>query len=254
MTKTLTMATAEPFFIPAGKTGCLLIHGFTGTPKEMRMLADALALEGYTVLAPRLFGHATNPQDMSRARADDWIASVEDGLNLLKGCTDTQVVMGLSMGGVLALIAAARFDCRAAVTFSAPCSLPHDPRAWLLPLIGRLNLPIKKGKPDWRNLAAAQEHKDYPYYPSRAIIELDRLIKLMQGELENIRVPVMLVQSRADRGIPPESLETIYNRLPTAEKTSFWVEDSGHVIICEPERERIFSQVGAFLKQVLKDA
>ena len=82
--KTLTMQTAEPFFISGGKTGCLLIHGFTGTPKEMRMLGDFLAAEGYTVLAPRLFGHATAPADMARARWADWVASVEDGMNLLK--------------------------------------------------------------------------------------------------------------------------------------------------------------------------
>jgi len=251
MTKYLTMPTAEPFFIPGGNTGCLLVHGFTGTPKEMRMLGDALAQEGYSVLAPRLFGHATIPQDMSRARFNDWIACVEDGLNLLKGCTDRQVVMGLSMGGVLALIAAARFDCCAAVTFSAPCALPHDPRAWLLPLIGRLNLRINKNEPDWRNPAAALDHKDYPFYPSRAIIELDRLIKVMQHELGNIHVPVMLVQSRTDEGIPSESLETLYNLLPAIDKTRLWVDNSGHVIIREPEREKIFSSVGEFLKRVI---
>lgn len=254
MTASLTMLTAEPFFIPGGETGCLLVHGFTGTPKEMRMLADSLAQENYTILAPRLFGHATNPKDMSRARCDDWIASVEDGLNLLKGCTDRQVVMGLSMGGVLALIAAARFDCCAAVTFSTPCGLPHDPRAWLLPLIGRLNFSIRKGKPDWRNPEAALDHMDYPFYPSRAIIELDRLIKIMLGELINISIPVLLVQSRVDKGIPAESLEKLYTRLGDIDKTGYWVDDSSHVIIREPEREKIFAEVKSFVKRINKPA
>ena len=253
MTQPLTMKSAEPFFIPGGKTGCLLIHGFTGTPKEMRMLADALALSGYTVLAPRLFGHATTPQDMSRARCHDWIASVEDGMNLLKGCTDRQVVMGLSMGGVLALIAAARFKFNAVVTFSTPCSLPRDPRSWLLPLIGRLNLRIGKGAPDWRNPDAALDHKDYPFYPSRAIIELDYLIKVMLQELMNVHIPVMLVQSKTDTGIPAESLEVIFSRLPDIDKSKFWVENSGHVIIREPEREKIFTEVISFLKRVIKE-
>ncbi len=252
MTDPLTMRSAEPFFIPGGRTGCLLIHGFTGTPKEMRMLGDSLALEGYTVLAPRLFGHATTPEDMARARCNDWIASVEDGMNLLKGCTDKQVVMGLSMGGVLTLIAAARYDFAAAVTFSAPCALPHDPRSWLLPLIGRLNLRINKGKPDFRNLEAAKDHKDYPFYPSRAIIELDRLIRIMLGELANIRIPVLLVQSNTDGGIPAESLEKMYTKLPEIDKSAFWVENSGHVIIREPEREQIFTEVKSFMLRVLK--
>lgn len=254
MTPPLTMPSAEPFFLPGGRTGCLLIHGFTGTPKEMRMLGDSLALEGYTVLAPRLFGHATTPEDMVRARFNDWIASVEDGMNLLKGCTDHQVVMGLSMGGILSLIAAARYDFCAAVSFSAPCALPPDPRAWLLPLLGRLNLRLPKGKSDWRNLEAARDHKDYPYYPARSIIELDGLIKFMLGELKDIKIPVMLVQSKTDKGIPSESMETLYHKLPEIDKSMLWVENSGHVIIREPEREIIFTEVKSFLKRVLKDA
>jgi Esterase/lipase len=97
------MQGAEPFLYQGNDTGCLLLHGYTGTPFEMRMLADHLHQAGYTVLAPRLFGHATQPQDMNRARWQDWMASVEDGLNLLKTCTRRQVVMGLSMGGMLTL-------------------------------------------------------------------------------------------------------------------------------------------------------
>ncbi|NTV37277.1 MAG: carboxylesterase, partial [Anaerolineaceae bacterium] len=56
------MSTAEPFLLPGGKVGCLLIHGFTGTPKEMRWWGEDLAGRGYTVLAPRLAGHATTPK------------------------------------------------------------------------------------------------------------------------------------------------------------------------------------------------
>lgn len=251
MTTTLTIQSAEPFFIPGGKTGCLLVHGFTGTPKEMRMLGDSLALSGYTVLAPRLFGHATQPGDMRRARWSDWVASVEDGMNLLKGCTDRQFVMGLSMGGVLALIAAARFDFIGAVTFSAPSSLSNDSRSFLIPLLGRLNLHIAKGKPDWRNLEAAKDHRDYPYYPSRAILELDRLIKVMREELKKVRTPTLLVQSKGDTTIPSESMDYLYQNISSKDKSKFWVENSGHVVIREPEREMIFSEVKSFMQRLL---
>jgi len=250
MNQPLTMPTAEPFFLPGGKTGCLLIHGFTGTPKEMRMLGDSLVSSGYTVLAPRLFGHATSPEAMGRARWQDWLASVEDGMNLLKGCTDQQFVMGLSMGGVLALLAAARYDFAGAVAFSTPGSLPNDPRSFLLPLIGWLNLRISKGAPDWRNAEAAQDHMDYPYYPTRAIVELNKLIKVMREELVNVTIPVLLVQSRQDAAIPADSLDTIFREISSMDKSKLWVENSGHVVIREPERERIFSEVKSFLQRI----
>ena len=253
MIKARTIPTAEPFFIPGGEIGCLLVHGFTGTPKEMRMLGDSLSQDNYTILAPRLSGHATSVEDITRSHWEDWVASVEDGLNLLKGCTTRQVVMGLSMGGVLALIAAARFDLSGIVTFSAPCSLPGDPRAKYLPILKYFIPKISKGKPDWQNLEAARDHVDYPYYPTPAIIELKELIGVMRSELPNVTLPALFVQSRQDHGIPAESLDTIYDLVASTDKTKFWVENSGHVVIREPEREQIFIEVKKFLKRILAD-
>lgn len=245
-----TMPTAEPFFLPGGDTGCLLIHGFTGTPKEMRMLGDSLNASGYTVLAPRLSGHATHPGAMRRSHWQDWLASVEDGLNLLRGCTSRQVVMGLSMGGVLSLLAAGRYEVAAAVAFSTPCCLPNDPRRFLLPLLGRLNLQIKKGAPDWRNHAAALDHMDYPFYPSHAILELNRLIIQMRRELPDVKVPVLLAQSKQDVSIPAESMDIIFREISSVDKSKLWVQNSGHVIIREPEREKIFTEVKSFLRRL----
>lgn len=250
MSANQTMQSAEPFFIPGGKTGCLLIHGFTGTPKEMRMLGDSLADSGNTVLAPRLFGHATKPEDMQRAHWQDWLASVEDGLNLLKGYTDKQFIMGLSMGGVLTLIAAARYELAGAVAFSTLSRLPNDPRSFLLPLIGWLNFHIGKGKPDWHDQAAAADHVDYPFYPSHAIQELDKLIRVMQSELENVSIPALLVQSRGDTTIPSDSMDYIFQHINSTDKSKLWVEDSGHVVIREPDRDKIFTEVKLFLQRL----
>jgi carboxylesterase len=250
MDSILTIPTAEPFFIPGGRIGCLLVHGFTGTPKEMRMLANSLAQENYTILAPRLTGHATSLEDMKHATWRDWLASVEDGLNLLKGCTDQQVVMGLSMGGILSLIAAARYDVKAVVTFSAPCALPSDPRAKFLPLLSRFVPLVGKGKPDWQNPEAMKDHIDYPMYPTPSVLQLKKLIEVMNEDLPRVKVPALMVQSRDDHGIPSESMDTLYGKISSADKTKLWVENSGHVVIREPSRELIFTETKKFLKRV----
>lgn len=252
MNSVLTIPTAEPFFIPGGKIGCLLVHGFTGSPKEMRMLADSLALENYTILAPRLTGHATSLEDMERSNWRDWLASVEDGFNLLKGCTDQQVVMGLSMGGVLSLMAAARYDVKGVVTFSAPCDLPPDPRAKYLPLVTKLVRYVSKGKPDWRNTEAARDHVDYPLYPTRSILQLKEIIRVMRSDLPKVKVPALMVQSHGDHGIPAESMETLYTGISSTDKTILWVENSGHVVIREPDRELIFTDVKQFVERITK--
>ena len=244
--------TAEPFLIKGGPIGCLLIHGYTGTPKEMNMLAESLAEDGHTILAVRLFGHASDPEDMLRARWWDWLASVEDGLNILKGCTDRQVVMGLSMGGALALLTAARYPVKAVISYSTPYDMPKDPRIKHLRWLHWLMPRQSKGKPDWHNPQAPKDHVDYPYFPTRSLLELQELLRVMRSELPAIRIPALIVQSHGDHTVPPESMDYLFEHISSADKTRLWVDDSGHVVIREPERERIFAASKQFLKRVLE--
>jgi carboxylesterase len=65
---------AGSFFFEGGDTGCLLIHGFTGTPQNIRPLGDFLARRGLTVLAPRLHGHGTSLE---------WLAFVREHSRVL---------------------------------------------------------------------------------------------------------------------------------------------------------------------------
>jgi carboxylesterase len=248
----LVMQGAEPFFFPGGRTGCLLIHGFTGTPREMLWMGEYLSKKGFTVLGIRLAGHATNPEDMRRSRWHDWIASVEDGITLLHGACDKVYTVGLSMGGALSLIAARRYKVNGAIAISTPYDLPHD---WRMPFIKPLSLIIRnvgKGQPDWQNPEAARDHAEYPYYPSASILELKGLLAEMRAGLDDIKLPVMLVHSKMDRSIAIENLGRIYQTLGTDDKSKLTVEHSGHVIVREPDRELVFRATVDFIRRVNK--
>src|SRR5512147_586120 len=122
--------TAEPFFFLGDRSqpGCLLIHGFTSTPKEMRWMGEYLNRHGYSCLGIRLAGHATDPEDMIRSNWTDWTASVEDGYHLLRGVTDSIFLIGLSMGGVLSLLMSTRLAVKGVIAMSTPYELPDDRR------------------------------------------------------------------------------------------------------------------------------
>ena len=100
----MIMEGAEPFFLPGGSMGVLLVHGFTGLPAELSMMGEYLQQRGCTVLGVRLAGHGTTVEDMSRMTAEDWLDSVRDGYALLRGSCERVVVAGHSMGGLLALL------------------------------------------------------------------------------------------------------------------------------------------------------
>ncbi|RPI82580.1 MAG: alpha/beta fold hydrolase, partial [Chloroflexi bacterium] len=174
---------AEPFFFQGGLVGCLLIHGFTGAPKEMRQMGEYLAEKGYTVLGVRLAGHATSPRNMLRTTWQDWFFSVSDGWHMLESAGKSIFVVGLSMGGVLSLTLASHFPVKGVIAMSSPYSLPDDPR---LPFIRPLSLLVRnvgKGESDWKNPELAKDHVDYPYYPTRSIAELRDLIAVMRERL-----------------------------------------------------------------------
>lgn len=242
---------ATPFFYPGGPTGCLLIHGFTGSPKEVEPLGEYLAGQGYTALGIRLFAHATSPQDMNRAHWQDWVASVEDGWHILQGATEHIFIIGLSMGGVLALYHAARLEVAGAVALSTPYKLVSDPRLALMKYVWRLMPFIKKEDPDWHDATQMEEHFSYDMYPTHSVYELIKLLEEMRSVLDEINVPTLLMHSKNDLGVPPENMSLIYNdlRLPEDKKRKVWFENSGHILTRDLEKDRVFAIIHRFLEE-----
>jgi carboxylesterase len=245
---------AEPFFYPGGETGCLLTHGFTASPQEVRRLGEHLAQQGYTVLGVRLFAHGTKYEDMNRARWTDWLASVEDGYHLLANQCKRIFFIGSSVGGSLSLILATRIPPAGVVTMATPIRLPPDPRLERLkPILKPLSYlvtAIPKGPPTWHDPQAQEERVAYSAYPLQAILELQSLLSAMQSALPEVHVPVFLMHSKNDGFIPFEHMQQIYDRLGSKDKATAWVEDSSHVITCDSEREKVFQKVTEFIQRV----
>ena len=264
-----TIPTAEPFFFPGSgpnaRIGCLVTHGFTGTPKEMRWLGEYLNRQGYTVCGMRLTGHATQPSDMVRSRYKDWLLSVEDGYNLLRSCTDQIFLLGLSMGGILSLTSAARLRAspersrgvRGVIAMSTPYQLPVKTflPLWMIRLLSHVKPYLPKSDPPdkgWFDKASYKQHKAYPANPLRSGVELKLLLDEMHAALPKVAVPVLLIHSRDDDYVLRDSMQQIYDHLGASDKQMLWVEGSGHVVTEEPQRETVFKAAADFIERVSK--
>ncbi len=244
--------TAEPFLFPGSRTGCLLIHGFTGAPKEMRWMGEYLAGRGFSVLGVRLAGHATHSEDMIRSRWTDWVASVEDGYHLLRGLADRIYLVGLSMGGVLSLLMSTQLDVKGVVAISTPMRLPPD---WRLPYATMFSMimPYVPKAPDepnagWFDQEALKDHVSYPRNPVRAAAELDRLVAKMRAMLSEVRVPLLLVHSQDDTTVPADNMENIFAALPAGLlKGKLLVRNSGHVVTRDAARQQVFEAAAQFI-------
>lgn len=239
---------AEPFFFPGGPVGCLVVHGFTGTPKEMRWFGEYLAAQGYTVLGVRLAGHASQPQAMIRTNWQDWFASVVDGWHLLRGQCGRLFAAGLSMGGALSLHLSAHFHVDGVIAMSTPI---HLRPAWLLNLIPLLQPFYRfhpKGPSDWRDPAAPAQHIAYPRYPVRAIGQLWKFLKTLDKALPRVTAPALLIHSRGDLSVPLSNLDYLYARLGSVDKEKLVIENSGHVVTEDIEREHVFAAAAEFIR------
>ena len=253
----MIMTGAEPFFLPGGPVGCLLVHGFTGTPKEMRWLGEFLAGRGYSVLGIRLAGHATKIEDMLRTEWEDWLASVEDGYRLLSGIADQIFVIGLSLGGVLSLTFASgsltpACPIAGVVAMAAPQHLPINPR--LVPALKIISLFKKtnpKGPGDWQDKEAEQLQTSYAVDPIKGGLELKLLLYEMYTGLPLVTAPALLIYSKDDQTVRPEEkhAELIYENLGSPKKRLVWIEKSGHNLTRDLQRETVFKTVVDFIAE-----
>lgn len=236
---------AEPFLLPGGKRGVLLVHGFTGSPSEMRLLGEYLNKVGYTVLAPRLCGHGTTPAEMAETKWLHWYSAVEDGYHLLKALCSEVCVVGLSMGGLLSLKLASEYPVTKLVSLAAPIYI-NDSRLPLLPVyrMFRNYVPKKRKKLDVDPLYSV----GYDETPLASLSSLLDLIKQVDKLLPAIYVPALIIQSRAEHTVRPASAVHIYKSLGSHDKKLIWLEKSGHIVTLDIEKEHVFEHIASFLE------
>jgi len=220
-------------------------------------MGEYLNQQGYTCLGVRLAGHATNPEDMIRSRYTDWIASVEGGYQLLRGLTDNIFLIGLSMGGDLALLMSTRLAQRVkgVVAMSTPYKLPDDPRLrhieWISKTVSYMPKSDEEPGAGWFDKEAWKEHISYPQNPVRSIGELNKLLGEMRAALPQINVPVFLMHSRDDRYVLPENMELIHADLLNAQdKTKLYMTGSGHVLPRDAARQQVFQSALEFIQRI----
>lgn len=239
----------RPFLIPGDQTGFLLLHGFTSMPEEMRPLADHLAGRGHTVLAIRLPGHGSHPVDLAQVYWTDWLLAVEDGLAILRSITTQVIVAGLSMGGMLALVAAARFPLHAVIAMSTPYYRTKARERQFVRLMTLLRQNRSKGV-DWHPQWEERREADYPAYPTYPAAVLQEIIGLREAlheALPMITVPVLLMQSTDDDYVAPETIDLLASRIPAERKVARTFAGMDHAIIRDGQRTLVFAVIDEFL-------
>jgi len=256
----------------------ILIHGLTGTPNEVRFLANFLNKNGFSVVCPRLARHGEPLHILKKAKWREFYDSARRVLTEgeLAHAKGPIFASGLSMGALLALLLADEFKERiTAVSCLAP-TLFYD--GWNTPLSKYL-LPLActplrylyylKEDPPYgiKNEAIRQRiHKyynsakfddlgnveqfGYPYFPVSLLYELQLLVKYLTKRLAHIKAPVQLIQAKDDDMTSVKNSKFIYDRISSDTKEIALLYNSYHVITADQERDVVADRMNEFFRRV----
>jgi carboxylesterase len=263
----------QPFFwqavegppsAPVLKPAALLVHGYMGTPAEIRALAQSLHGAGWTVQGLLLPGFGPDIESLPQRRHGDWRAALLAALEALQQDYSPVLLVGYSMGG--ALSAAVTSDIlvssrKGEAGPSAPDGLLLlAPFTQVVPaLIEALWRPLHRFLPPYvrplRWASFSQPHLRHSIYgmmpgidlddPSvrRTLREIAVPISIVSGLLENNRVarreglkldlPVLVLQGAQDEVARPRYTRRLVRRLGPGIR---YIEvDGGHSLVYPSE-------------------
>lgn len=240
---------AEPFLLPGGRRGVLLVHGFTGSPAEMVLLGEYLHKKGYTVLGVRLCGHGTTPEDMSATNWAHWYDSVRDGYHFLKGLCDSVSAVGLSMGGLLSIRLGMEYELDRVAALSSPIYVQNRGIRLLPSFKNSIGRYVPKKRREIRGVDPLYAVA-YDRMPLASIHSLLALIRYVAKNLPRLTAPLLVIQSKNDHTVKPSSASYIYRSAGSCHKELFWLEKSGHLVTLDAEKDIVFEKVASFLPEV----
>ncbi len=243
------------FFLPGSGVSALLIHGLTGTPYEMRFLGERLAAASVRVRGVRLAGHAGAPEELAGANYNDWYQSVVVGFEQLRSFGEPNVVVGLSMGAVLAARLALDQPQEVAGIAMLSSALFLDRKAvalfTMMRLLGSLTRRIflSSAGSDIHDDAARRIHPSSRLMPLCGPIDLMALQRIVRPRISDLRQPALIAHSHQDHTCPYDrNVEFLMGHIGSAQKRLVELHESYHVITVDMEKDRVAAEVLAFVE------
>jgi len=243
---------AASFELSGQRASCLLVHGFTGTPYEMRPLGDFLHAQDIHVRAPLLPGHGTSPSDLMKTTWQQWFQSVEQALQELEDLKIPIFLCGFSVGGILSILLAKKYPhlVRGLAVLASPFYFSGFQGRFLAPIFRRIPFyPWLKPyypKMDTHDVKSF-DHIVYDRMPTKSIFSLYDMLKECRKNLAGLDIPTLLIYSEKDPTVPLHNFEYIMTHLGSQDKETLLLEKSGHIITKDLEQTQVFTAMLKFI-------
>jgi carboxylesterase len=225
---------------------CIIIHGFTGTPWEVKPLALALEQIGYEVITPLLPGHSMNKERLEKASASDWLQMIEKIIRQAIEENKKIHMIGFSMGAMIASIMAYRFAVSTLVLLS-PAVYVLTPNL-LKRKVGNFIQQTREN----RSLVGYTIQKNPSFIRSTPLYNLfqfQKIVRQAKRIFQHISIPICIIHGQKDDTVDPKSSELIYRVASSKEKELHFLPFSKHHICQDCKVNTVIQIVIKFLEK-----
>jgi carboxylesterase len=232
----------EPLAFEGSSTGVLVLHGYTGSPWEVRPVAEHLVARGMTVAMPVLAGHGRGTDALAKTTWPDWLGSAQDALDWLTPRCEQVHVVGLSMGALLAWLLTSRQPVLRSAVMLAPAlqlSWPGGPVLRALELLRwPWHLPRRPS-----DLPGELNPPPYGAIPIAATCSLLDLMEVVRGCDPRADVRMSAIHGTADKTIPFRSARRILRQSLGKRCRLVTIEGGCHLLARGPDTARILELI-----------
>lgn len=225
--------------------GVLCIHGFSGGPYEVKPFTSYLRSHtDWIIEEPTLSGHG-EALHMSGFKAKHWLMDAELAFRSLAKKVDEVIVVGFSMGGIIALYLAKRYKVKKLVLLSAAAKYVSPKQ--LVKDFKMLATEAYHHKLT-NNELYLRYHQKFNNVPLASTVEFMKLVRVVEPYYRHIQIPVYIVQGKLDGIVPYHTAQFLFDELASIDKVLYFSDNGKHHICFEEDCSEWFPQVLMFLK------
>ncbi len=202
----------------------LFIHGFVGHPFEFDKFNEYLTSLGYNTHRFLLSGHDYN--GLNKCKYTDWINDCIYNLKLLveQGYNEI-IVIGHSMGGILATIIANKFPEYVKKIILLDIALEYlvmnNDKLEIIP-------SLKKSLEIIKDISKMEDSKRVKTVSLYSVNEFQKLNKKYKKEIYKVKCPILMIHGENDTLVPIDKIKIVYKYLLNKNKSFFEVKDGTH--------------------------
>lgn len=240
---------STPLFAAGRAPAWLALHGYCGTPEEMRLVVDVATSGGFQVEAPVLRGHCTHARDLAPLGFDDWYEGVRASF-LSAAARGPVVVVGLSLGSLLGTRLCLEYPDRVlGLGLLANAFFLSPFPSWPLRSVDRLGLRefgVPKLGADIGDAAARRTHLSYTVQPVGPAIRLLRAAEQLFAELPRLTCPTLIVHGAKDRLCPVSNAWRVAEQIGSDRTRVVILPRSHHIVTRDYDREQLRAELTQF--------